>query len=753
MKADRRLVDGLWLLPALAVLGLITWAAVSLWGAATHGAEWDVIGRVFEIDANGPAARAGLRVGDMLLAIDECSTAQWDVCGYHLGQPGDTTRIKFCRDGALYTTTVAAQLPTLNYRLVLLSILVVALVCCLSSLVLLLRWPEAIDVRAFYALCQTGATCLTVAALNSALVPFGPRRFQILIGMLTPVMIHFHAVFPEPHWTARLRWPLLALYGIGAGLGLLRWLYPWLSYPPIAVSQNMMHVWLLLGIGISVALAVVTYVTTHAPDVRRRIRLLVFGTVVGFGPLALLTNAPGVGFGAEPWIRWPFVIPLMGAMPIAYAVALWRYNLKDFDRALNRGLVYLVVSVLLFGVYFAALTLLYNRLPVNTMGRAALGAAVALATAATFRPLRDRAQWLIDRLFYGGWYEYRGLVEEVGRALACTLDLETLVDVLLNQVPRAMHLPGAALWLEREGKMEVVGASGSRASQAQERPPENLTAQVRMMPNRASVPMVVEDRTVGVWVLAARTDGEWGPEDERILTVIGRQAALVAHNVRLVAQLRDKVAEVEKMHRRLLAAREEERADLARELHDGVIQELVGLRYRLEALQEEEDEADQMGEVHSQVGMLVDEVRRLCSDLRPVALDQLGLAAALRAVAREVTARGLPVQVHLDDISLPDGIAISLYRIGQEALSNAWRHAAASHAAVTMFREEDEIVLIVSDDGRGFDPASVRGRDGRFGLLGMAERAEALGGHLAVESAPGRGTRVTVRCRTSAGYS
>jgi len=72
---------------------------------------------------------------------------------------------------------------------------------------------------------------------------------------------------------------------------------------------------------------------------------------------------------------------------------------------------------------------------------------------------------------------------------------------------------------------------------------------------------------------------------------------------------------------------------------------------------------------------------------------------------------------------------------------------------VTLFREEDEIVLIVSDDGRGFDPASVRGRDGRFGLLGMAERAEALGGHLAVESAPGRGTRVTVRCRTSAGYS
>lgn len=238
MKADRRLVDGLWLLPALAVLGLITWAAVSLWGAATHGAEWDVIGRVFEIDANGPAARAGLRVGDMLLAIDECSTAQWDVCSYHLDQPGDTMRIKFCRDGSMYTTTVAAQLPPLNYRLVLLSILLVALICCLSSLVLLLRWPGAIEVRAFYTLCQTGATCLTVGALNSAMVPLGPRWFQILIGMLTPVMIHFHAVFPEPRWIARKRWPLLALYGIGAALVLPRWLYPRLVLPPIATSQT-----------------------------------------------------------------------------------------------------------------------------------------------------------------------------------------------------------------------------------------------------------------------------------------------------------------------------------------------------------------------------------------------------------------------------------------------------------------------------------------------------------------------------------
>jgi signal transduction histidine kinase len=150
--------------------------------------------------------------------------------------------------------------------------------------------------------------------------------------------------------------------------------------------------------------------------------------------------------------------------------------------------------------------------------------------------------------------------------------------------------------------------------------------------------------------------------------------------------------------------------------------------------------------VHAQVGLLVDELRRLCGDLRPSALDQLGLAAALRALAREVTAWGLPVEVHLEDVLLRDETAIGLYRIGQEGLSNAWRHAGASRAVVTLACEKDGVVLTVADDGCGFDPASARGRDRCFGLLGMAERAEALGGHLAVESAPGEGTRVTVRC-------
>jgi len=471
-------------------------------------------------------------------------------------------------------------------------------------------------------------------------------------------------------------------------------------------------------------------VQTPSLDARRRIRLVVLGTVVGFGPFAALSVL-------AMRVSGTLTMPLMIAVPAAYAVALWRYNLLGFDRALNRGLVYFLVSALLFGVYLAALAVLNALLPVDTTGRALLGAAAALIAALTFQPLQSWVQRLVDRLFYGGWYDYRGLVEEVGRALAHTLDAETLADVLVRHVPQAMRLPGAALWLEQDGRMESLGAPGP--------PPQTVGDDVQLTPERALVPLVVEDRVVGLWALNGRLSEGWGPEDRRILTALGQQASLAAQNVRLIAALRAKVAEIEEMHRRLLAAREEERATLARELHDGVIQDMVGLRYRLEMLQEETGNSEQAGALHAQVGVLIDELRRLCSDLRPAALDQLGLAAALQALAREVTARGLPVEARLEAVSLPDEAAIGLYRIGQEALSNALRHARASHATLTLTREGG-VTLTVADDGRGFDPAIVRGQAGRWGLLSMAERAEALGGRLTVESAPGAGTRVTVRC-------
>jgi len=776
MKGIVRLAKRLWPLPALAVLALLVGTTVFTWGVPYVGAVWDSTGRVIGVEPGGATDRAGLRPGDVMLSVNGHPPVKWADRVRHAFRSDDAVSIIVQREDGTHTILLTADLFPVNYRLASPLALLVALSFCLLSLVVL-SGTDTLEAQLFYLMAQTWAAALAAGILMTAGVPGMWEALGVLSGLLAAVMIHFYAVFPERRWLAERRWLMGVLYGTGLIVA-LRWIPSPFSYPSIGAAWSVTVLWLGLGFAAAIGLMVAAYVTTRSPYARRRIRLVVLGTVLGFGPFGLFTIL-------LEWMSGMFTIPLMIAVPAAYAVALWRYNLMGFDRVLNRGLVYLTVSILLFGVYFTALTLFHALLPVETTGQAALGAAVALLAAVTFRPLRDQVQRLVDRLFYGGWYDYRGLIEEVGGALARTLDQETLTDVLVRQVPEAMHLPAAALWLERGGRMEVVGASGMETTEAlaaaqedeavgQEtkpaqrgsvtRPPVTdgstelevrlraslhfpITGEdVRMVQDRVEVPLVVEGRMLGAWVLGGRPGEEWGPEDKRILAALGQQAALAAQNVRLIAELRAKVAEVEKVHRRLLVAREEERADLARELHDGVIQELIGLRYRLEALQEEAGGFEQMGEMHAQVGQLMGELRRLCSDLRPPALDQLGLAAALRALAREVTTRGLPVETHLEDMSLPDGIAIGLYRICQEALFNALRHAGASCAVVTLSRDGNEVVLTVADDGRGFDPAATRGQAGRFGLLGMAERAEALGGHLAMESAPGEGTRVAVRC-------
>jgi signal transduction histidine kinase len=752
MKASAKLTERLWLLPALGILALIVGAGVFLlWGAATHGSLSDLTGRILEEDTDNSAEQGGLQVGDVLLSLNDTPPMMWDGFRHPLYRPGDVATVTFQRGDEVYTTTVPAELVPERRWLAQLLILAVALAFCLLSLVVLLSRPQAVETRQFYLMCQAWAGVLTLGALSTVGVHAASRWLGLLTGLLTPTMVHFHTVFPEKSWLGQRRRPVMVVYGAGAVLATLFFLGPVLPLrQATSAAQTGMYAWLLLGLAVAIGLVVASYVTTSSPYARRRIRLVVFGTVLAFGPFGLLTAAPIVLFGGATWDSWMLTIPLMSALPIVYAVALWQYNLMGFDRVLNRGLVYLVVSAVVFGTYFVALTGFYALLPLNRVSSAALGAAVAVVAAATFRPLRAWVQRRVDRLFYGGWYDYRELMAEVGHALARTLDPETLVRVLVQQVPQAMHLPGAALWLEHNGKMEFLGYSGVAIERTQAWIGGNGAArreEITVDGDHALVPLVVKDQVVGMWGLAARLSEEWGPEDRDILAALSQHAALAAQNVRLVGALRTKVAEVEEIHRRLLAAREDERAYIARELHDGVIQDLIGLRYRLETVQEDtKDSGEQVGELYAQVGLLIDELRRLCSDLRPLALDQLGLAAALRALVREITARGLRVEADLEEISLPDSVAIGLYRIGREALSNTWRHADASRALIALARDQDEVVLTVADDGRGFIPATSYGRDGCLGLLGMSERAEALGGHLVVESAPGQGTQVTVRC-------
>jgi signal transduction histidine kinase len=214
-------------------------------------------------------------------------------------------------------------------------------------------------------------------------------------------------------------------------------------------------------------------------------------------------------------------------------------------------------------------------------------------------------------------------------------------------------------------------------------------------------------------------------------------------------------AERKRVIQTVLRATEQERLRLAADLHDGPVQELTALRYslsrartRVQRGQQEEAEA-LLADVEVDLATGIGGLRRLMSELRPAVLDEQGLEAALQNQARAFEAANgvaCDIQSVLDGRLAPE-LETVLYRVTQESLTNIGKHARASRVTVSLAAENGGVRLRIHDDGVGFDPFAARGLagEGHFGLLGMRERVEMVGGQLVVDSVPGEGTTVDVR--------
>lgn len=219
---------------------------------------------------------------------------------------------------------------------------------------------------------------------------------------------------------------------------------------------------------------------------------------------------------------------------------------------------------------------------------------------------------------------------------------------------------------------------------------------------------------------------------------------------RLDVEVVRRTAELSDLAQHLTQVREDERGRLARELHDELGALLTAVKLdiaRVRRLVGREDQAD-LRERLQHMSDLIDEgvslKRRIIEDLRPSALSNLGLHAALEILTREFGERsGLRIETQLEELALSDSAALAVYRLVQESLTNVLRHAQASRVELSLQALPGAVQVRVQDDGRGFDLARVGA--GHHGLLGMRYRLEALGGRLDIDAAPGRGTRLLAR--------
>jgi PAS domain S-box-containing protein len=206
---------------------------------------------------------------------------------------------------------------------------------------------------------------------------------------------------------------------------------------------------------------------------------------------------------------------------------------------------------------------------------------------------------------------------------------------------------------------------------------------------------------------------------------------------------------------RLVFAQEDERRRIARDMHDQFGEQLTALSLQIGRLKAASASgAELRGEIDALDAIarrLDDDVDELIWQLRPTALDDLGLRAALTNYMHAWSERThIPAKLHDSGLlhqRLPSEVETTLYRIAQEALNNVAKHASAQHVEIILERRADAVLLIVEDDGLGFEPAAISG--GGFGLVGMRERAALVGASLEIESAPGQGTTVLVRIADS----
>jgi signal transduction histidine kinase len=367
-------------------------------------------------------------------------------------------------------------------------------------------------------------------------------------------------------------------------------------------------------------------------------------------------------------------------------------------------------------------------------------------------------------------------------ALSGSLDVEEVLDAILEQTQRVIPYHAAALMLWEGDKLYLARHRGMdqfpeiltlmepglsleawpavealcRTSQgvlledvqlSADWPADSELAWVRSF---AAVPLTQQGQTVGLIALLSDLVGFFPEESMQRLRAFAAHADLVLRNARLFEEMREGRERLQALSRRLVGVQEDERRAVARELHDEAGQALTSLRVQVELLDRRADDPDAVRGGTAQLKAAIEQVmgnlHRLAMDLRPASLDHLGLEAALRQHCEAIRAtHGLSVQMEAPHWTgrLAPETEVALYRIVQEALNNVVRHAQASQVDVILERRDGRVIAVIEDNGQGFDPQAPRSRE-QLGLLGMRERAEALGGTLLIESTPGLGATIRV---------
>ncbi len=423
----------------------------------------------------------------------------------------------------------------------------------------------------------------------------------------------------------------------------------------------------------------------------------------------------------------------IGALPVAAGIAVLRYRLYDIDVVIRKTVVVGVMAVFISVVY-AGLVIGVGAV-VGSGGNAALSAAAAAIVALAFQPVRLRARRLADRLVYGRRATPYEVLSEFSERMGEAYASDDILPRMARMLAEGTGASRAEVWLRS-------GAELRRASSHPTGDPSvTVPVPVGELPpfDDASLAVAVrhQGELLGALVVTKPPTDPITPAEQTLVADLAAQAGLILRNAALIEDLR-------RSRQRIVAAQDEERRRLERNLHDGAQQQLVALAVKLRLVEslipkDPEGAVRMTREVGSDARDALDTLRDLARGIYPPLLADRGLAAALEAQARKAA---LPVAVDADRVGrYAQEVEAAVYFSCLEALQNVAKYAEASWATVRL-SSNDGLVFEIRDDGRGFDPSTT---SLGTGLQGIVDRVAAIGGTIDVRSSPSRGTTITGR--------
>lgn len=504
------------------------------------------------------------------------------------------------------------------------------------------------------------------------------------------------------------------------------------GFAGVSSAMTAVGVVICLVAGFSTIFAVRGRFKRSTGEERQQLRWLVFvATAAGAMFVTLIVSQLLTGDSADASGGLPIFLILLALMaavvafgvPGAYLVAIFRYGLWDLDVVVRKTVIFTLVAAAVTALYVVVVVAIPAAVVGFGSGIDTSAVLIGLAIGMLIAPIRTRARRLADRLVYGKRATpYEVLTEFSGR-MGEAYDADDVLPRMAQILAAGTGADTATVWLKTANAMRPTAVFPTTATSSENLPDD-------------AIDVLHQGELLGALSVRMPASDPIDGARRKLVEDLAAQAGLVLRNVRLIEELRAS-------RQRLVVAQDEERRKLERDIHDGAQQQLVAMavKLRLADTLMDRDAAkahEMMAQLQAEAQGALDDLRDLARGIYPPLLADKGLPTALEAQARKAAVR---TTVVADGVGrYTQDVEAAVYFSCLEALNNVAKYAEASTASVALTQTDGHLTFVVTDDGRGFDP---QGTGYGTGLQGIADRLDAIGGTLSVDSGTGEGTTIT----------